>query len=254
MTVSELYDKLSAEIPPALSMKWDNDGLQICPEPSRPARRVLCALDLTPSAVDFALGNNCDAILTHHPLLFSPLRSVRPDFGKGGTVMRLLSAGVAAMSFHTRYDALDGGMNDLLAAALGLSGTVRFGPEGEEIGRLGSLSEPLALREYAAVVKYALSSPFVLLAPGGRDPVERVAVCGGDAKDFIVPAARAGADLLVCGRASYNTAMEAQEYGISVLEAGHFNTEMLCVPDFAARVERLGCEPLLYISAELEAL
>lgn len=254
MTVTELYEKLNAEISPALSMKWDNDGLQLCPDPARPARRVLCALDLTASAVDFALMHECDAIVTHHPLLFAPLRSIRPDFGKGGMVMRLLAAGVAAMSFHTRYDALDGGMNDLLSSALGLSGTVRFGPEGEEIGRIGALSAPMPLREYAAVVKYALSCPFVLLAPGGRDTVQRVAVCGGDAKGFIVPAARAGADLLVCGRAGYNAAIEAQEYGISVLEAGHFNTEMLCVPDFAARVERLGCEPLIFINAELEAL
>jgi len=250
MNVTELYKKLESQIPSELSMKWDNDGLQLCPDPEREVRRVLCALDLTPGAAEYAIANGCDAVVTHHPLIFAPLTSLCAGSGKGGTVLKLARAGVASMSFHTRYDALDGGMNDILCKTIGLSIGDRFGEAGESIGRLSDIPE-MSIEAFAEKVKKALGCPFVLLSRGGSGTVRRVAVCGGDAKDFIIPAAECGADVLVCGRASYNSAIESQEHGIAVLEAGHYYTEIIFVDDMASRIENMGIEVMKYTKNDI---
>ncbi|MBE6641351.1 MAG: Nif3-like dinuclear metal center hexameric protein [Ruminococcaceae bacterium] len=253
MTVYELYEALSKEIPQELSMPWDNDGLQLCPDPQREVKKVLCALDLTYEAAKLAVENGCDAVMTHHPFMFAPVRSVRLGEGKGDALLLLAKNGISAMSFHTRYDALDGGMNDMLCRALGLEIGERFGDKGEEIGRLSEIPET-DIREFAARVKKALGAPVALLSAGEKNTVKKIALCGGDGKDFIIPAARCGADILITGRASYNTAVEAQEHGIALLECGHFYTEVICLPDFAARLREKGVEAVIYDKCEIEAV
>ncbi len=253
MTVKELYNALCLQIPATLSMPWDNDGLQLCPDPDMEVKKVLCSLDLTYDAAKAAVENGCVAVLTHHPFMFAPVRSVRAGEGKGDALLLLLKNGISAMSFHTRYDALDGGMNDLLCEKLGLTPGERFGDAGEEIGRLADIAET-DIREFSENVKNALDAPFALLSAGGKKTVKRVAVCGGDGKDLIIPAAKCGADILVTGRASYNTAVEAQEHGIAVLECGHFYTEVICLPDFAARLQKMGIEAVIYGECEIEAI
>ena len=253
MKVTELYGRLCDQIPQSLSMPWDNDGLQLCPEPEKEVKRVLCALDLTPAAAQFAIDHRCDAVLTHHPLMFAPLSVLQLGSGKGDTVLRLAKAGISSMSFHTRYDALDGGMNDILCNTLGFKPGERFGEEGECIGRLADIPE-IPVAQLAEHVKKTLGAPFVLLSAGCCGKVSRVALCAGDAKDFIIPAAKCGADVLICGRASYNTVIESQEHGIAVIEAGHYYTEVICVPDLAARVTAFGIEALQFTENDITAI
>ncbi len=253
MTVAELYTYFDARFPASLTLPWDHDGLQICPNPAREVRRVLVSLDVTREAVARALEENCDAVLTHHPLFFEPLRQLCAGAGRGGTALSLIRAGIAQMSFHTRFDAADGGMNDLLCAAVGAKPIGRIGPEGEAVARLAEIA-PQTPRDFAKTVKKALRAPFVLLTEAGEEPVGRIAVCGGDGKDFIQAAAEAGAGLLLCGRSGYNADVEAPEYGVSVLEAGHFYTEAVCLPYFAEELKRLGIEPVVYGECAVRAL
>ena len=121
MKVRELYEKLEERIPRTLSCSWDNDGLMCCPDPEAEVRRVLVALDVTAEVAETAIAGRYDAVVSHHPLVFRPLRAVEPGDAVAKKVIRLLSAGVSVMSFHTRLDAVCGGVNDTLAAALGLS-------------------------------------------------------------------------------------------------------------------------------------
>lgn len=225
MNIRQLYEYLDRRIPRSLSCEWDNDGLMCCPDPDRQVRRVLIALDVTGEVADAAVDGEFDAVLSHHPLIFDPLRSLTPDDGTGAKLINLVRSGIGVMSFHTRLDALDGGVNDLLAEALGLSDVEPFcDDEGCAMGRLGLLSRPLDPYEFGKNVKEALGAPGVLVAACGRR-CSRVAVLGGEGKDFILPARRAGADTLVSGRLGYHRMMEAEELGINLIEAGHFFTE-----------------------------
>lgn len=238
MTVRQLYEELNERIPAALSASWDNDGLMVAQEEERPVRRVLCTLDVTEEAVNYAIENQFDLIISHHPLVFHPLRAVNAEDPVSRKVIRLLANRIAVMSFHTRADAVADGVNDRLAEMLGLDDVTKFGLPGEMLGRVGTLPEPMPLSDFAEQLKEALGAPFVLCADAGR-PVGTVAVCGGDGKDFVRAAAEAGADTYVSGRIGYNVMAEGPESGINLIEAGHYFTETHITGFFADLVGQI---------------
>ncbi len=222
MTVQALYDFLDARIPVSLREVWDNDGAMCVPDPDRVVHRAIVALDVTEEVVDYAIENSCDLIVSHHPLIFHPLRSLCGEDPVARKLIKLIGAQVSVFSFHTRADRVKGGVNDLLAESLDLSGVVPFGEGG--LGRIGELDEQMPLDEFAYVLKEQLAAPRVFLADG-YTPVRRVAVVGGDGKDFIADAIAAGADTFVSGHLGYNRMEEAAERGINFVEAGHYYTE-----------------------------
>ena len=224
MTVRELYAFLNEKIPPSLSCEWDNDGLMCCPDPEARVGRVLVALDVTADVVQKAVEGGYDAIISHHPLIFSPLRNLQPDDPVARKVIRLLCAGVSAMSFHTRLDAVEGGVNDVLAQALGLCEVIPFGENGEAIGRIGSLEQPTTLDDFAARVKAATGAEAVTVSDAGK-AVYRVAVLGGSGSDDVKAAERAGADTYLSGELKHNWLTDAPERGMNLIAAGHFYTE-----------------------------
>lgn len=229
--VKEIYSELNALIPHELSAAWDNDGLMVCPNGKREVRRVLIALDATAAVVDEA--KDFDLIITHHPILFRKIGAVTEEQFVSKKVIDLISRGLSVMSFHTRFDAMDGGMNDIFAAKLGLSNVGKFGDaESPTLGRIGCVA-PTDASALTEKVKKTLGAPFILLADSGK-PIEKVAVCGGDGGDFIIPAKAAGADALVTGRAGYNRMVDAIDDGITVIEAGHYYTEAIFAEYFEA--------------------
>ena len=226
MKVRELYARLNEKIPPSLSCSWDNDGLMCAPDAEAEVKRVLVALDITAAVVREATLGGFDLIVSHHPLIFAPLRALDPADPVAKKVIALLRAGVAAMSFHTRLDAVKGGVNDVLAEALGLCDAVPFGPEGEAIGRIGSLEKPTTLGEFAMKVKSVTCADCVQFADAGRT-VRRVAVLGGSGSSDVAAAERAGADTYVTGELKHNNLTDAPERGMNLVAAGHFYTENL---------------------------
>ena len=232
MTVKEFYERLCDRVSPALSCEWDNDGLMLTPDGEREVRRVLCTLDVTEGAVEYAKEYGFDLIISHHPLLFKPLRALDPDNHIARKAIGLLHSGISVISLHTRADAVVDGVNDRLCDLLGLSSVTMFGESGDMIGRVGDLPAPMSLADFAALVKEKLGSPMVLAADADL-PVQRVAVCGGDGKDFVAAALSSGADTYLSGRIGYNVMVEAPEMGINLLEAGHYFTETHITAFFA---------------------
>lgn len=243
MKIRELYEKLNQQIPPALSCEWDNDGLMCCPEGDREVRRVLVTLDVTEAAVSYAAKEGFDLIVSHHPLIFKGLKNLGGEDYLSEKVIRLLQGGIAVFSFHTRLDAVAGGVNDVLATLLGLEDVEPFGEE--SIGRVGELSRPMDSKEFAALVKKRLKAPFVLLSDGGR-PVKRVAVLGGGGEDDIHAARATGADTYVTGELKYHTLTDGPETGMNLIEAGHYFTEFPVCEELVRRLlaldEALNCE------------
>ena len=229
MTVRELYKKLVARLPDSLAEEWDNDGLMVCPDADAPVRRVLLALDVTETVVDFAIENRFDLILTHHPLIFRPLSSLTEDTPVGRKVIKLIKSGIAVISFHTRADRVDGGVNDVLADLLELAEVEPLGEDG--MGRVGYLEEPISLEAFAARVKEQLGAPILSVADGGN-LVHKVAVLGGEGKDYLKAALASEADTYLSGNLGYHTMEDAPELGINLIEGGHYYTEQAVLTFF----------------------
>lgn len=221
MTVKELYEILSARIPETLREEWDNDGLMCAPDGTREVSRVLLALDVTEELVDYAIEQGFDLIVSHHPLIFKPVSAINEQNHVARKLIKLIENEIAVFSFHTRADKVKGGVNDRLAELLGIECARPFG-EGE-LGRIGVVEE-MTLEDFIYRAKTALGADVVKYSDG-YNPVRKVAVVGGDGKDFVADAIRCGADTYLSGRISYNIMEEAAELGINLVEAGHFFTE-----------------------------
>ena len=242
MTVKELYSRLEERIPRSLCEEWDNDGLMCTSDSSAEVRRALVTLDVTEAIVDYAIEYNFDVIVSHHPLIFKPIKAISDEGHVARKIIKLLESGVSVFSFHTRADKVAGGVNDRLADVIGIYDTAPFG-EGD-LGRIGNVDEPMALEDFAYRVKMATGSD-VLKYSDGFNNVLRVAVVGGDGKDYVRDAIDSGADTFVSGRISYNVMEEAAELGINLIEAGHYFTEQPVTEFF--RELLLSYDPDMYV-------
>ena len=248
----EVLAALDARYDPALAESWDAVGL-VCGDPDEPVHRVLFAVDPTSAVVDEVIGTGTQLLVTHHPLLLTPVHGVPADDPKGRLVHRLIRAGAALFVAHTNADrAADSGVNDALAAVLGLRDAAPLAPSDADpragLGRIGELPSPMSLREFAAHAAAVLPATVGGVRVSG-DPeriVRRVAVCGGSGGSLADAAAAAGADVFLTSDLKHHPVSDAAEVpGPALVDVAHFATEAPWLPvaaevlrtDLAGRVE-----------------
>ncbi len=228
MKAIEFYRMMCDIIPTCLSCEWDHDGLEVCPNPEKQVNKVLISLDVTDDVIDYAVSEGFDVIISHHPIFFGSLDRVDATEIKGSRAVKLVKNDIAVMSFHTRLDALEGGVNDTLARILGLHDIKTVEADNDMIMRIGTLECECDAEVYCSRVKAALSTDLgqasVTLAPSGRN-VKTVALIGGSGGDYVWMAAKVGADTYVTGDVKYHQYLSAKEFNINIITAGHFHTE-----------------------------
>jgi dinuclear metal center YbgI/SA1388 family protein len=248
----EVIAALDARYDPGLAESWDAVGL-VCGDPDEPVGTVLFAVDPTSSVVDEVIETGAGLLVTHHPLLLTPVHGVPANDPKGRLVHRLIRAGAGLFVAHTNADrAREHGVNDALAAVLGLTDAVPLEPTPADpragLGRVGELPRATTLREFAALAAAALPATVGGVRAAG-DPervVRRVAVCGGSGGSLTGAAAAAGADVFLTSDLKHHPVSEAMEStGPALCDVGHFATEWPWLPvaadvlhrDLSGRVE-----------------
>lgn len=218
-TVGELLKLLEGIAPPELAEEWDNVGL-LAGRGDQPVDTVLCALDLNLRVLEEAREKGAQLIVTHHPILFRGRKNLREDDAEGRLLCALVRSGIALIALHTNYDNASPGVNDALAAALGLKDVQVL----EHGMRLGTINET-ELGVFATQAELSLGGPIRCYGELDRR-IRKVAVLGGAGEDFIPQALEAGADAYLTGEAAYHRALDAADNGLCVLEAGHAATEL----------------------------
>ena len=227
--VRDIYNALFAFAPAYMKYDWDNVGL-LCGRFDAAADTVLVALDPMPDVIEEAKARGAQCIVTHHPLMFDAPKAINDESYEGRCILALAEAKIAAINLHTNLDVCPGGVNDVLAKALGLADVSVLNPAGHDeqgrpygLLRTGSVREQ-SLAAFAAFVKKTLGCPGVRFADAGR-PVRRVAVGGGSCGGAIEEVLAAGCDTLVTADLKYNHFEEAKYRGLNLVDAGHFETE-----------------------------
>lgn len=209
------FSNICTLVPPFdTAEEWDNSGLLVG-APFDEVHAVVVALDATAGALAAAKSVGADLLITHHPVIFAPLQRLERD----GMPYRLAAAGVSLLAAHTNLDKAAGGVNDTLAALLELS-DVTVAPDG--MSRIGHLAAPLEPADFA---RYAAERLQTAVRLGGTRSVRTVAVCGGSGGDFIDELAPL-ADAFVTGEIKHHQWLQADACGLTLLEAGHYATEV----------------------------
>lgn len=232
-TVKDVFDYINDIAPFAKQCEWDNSGL-IVGEPEHEVKKIGVVLDITAEAVRYAAENGIDLIVSHHPVIFRAVKSV---LANNPTYM-LARNGISAICAHTSLDIAKGGVNDALADTLGFKKAVPLSDSGEtEMIRIAEIEEMTA-DELAKLVADKLST-CVAMSDSGKT-IKKVALCGGAGGDFIHEVAAAGCDAYVTGEAKHHEFLES---GITLIAAGHFETENPVVAVVANKLkENFDCE------------
>lgn len=213
VTVQQVLDELRRFAPPELAQDWDNVGLLV--DAGRPVTGVLTALDITAEVVQEAAALGCELIVAHHPVIFHPIKALAP----GDVPALLVQKGISAICMHTNLDAAEGGVNDTLAAILGMRDTRSFA---DGCGRIGTVDET-SVAALAAFCQKALG-PGVHYVEAGR-PVRCLAEVSGAGGSYWQEAMALGADCLVTGEAAHHNGIDARRCGFGLVVAGHWGTE-----------------------------
>ncbi len=221
MIVNDILQAMDAIAPFRLTMDFDNTGLLIG-DPNAVVSGVVLALDCTDEVIETAKAQKANLIITHHPVIFHGIKNVRAD----SVVYQVIRNDMHVISAHTNLDIAEGGVNDCLAAELGLTQLRGLTATDDEhsLGRVGTLSTELSAEELAQKAKQILGNVAVRYTDGGK-AIRTVAVCGGAGDSELANAISCGADALITGEVAHHIFIEAAHRGMTLIEAGHFHTE-----------------------------
>ena len=188
-------------------------------DPSAEVSGAVVALDCTASAIKTAIKNNCELIITHHPVIFDPLKTVLT----GSTVFELIKSGISVISMHTNLDIAVSGVNDCLCRVLGFDNFEKRPASDGYLLNFAELDTPLSADELARHIKEKLGGS-VKFTDSGKN-IKRVALCSGSGGGYAFDTAVSCCDALITADVKHNIFIDTERLGISVFDAGHFNTE-----------------------------
>lgn len=235
MDCKEIMSLIERIYPRDAALDFDNVGL-LAGRRDKEVRKIYLALDATDEVIDAVTKVQADMLITHHPLLFSPIKRVTDEDFTGKRLLKLIRNDISYYAMHTNYDVL--GMADLAEQILGLTDTqvlsvTRTSEQNKEegIGRIGTLPEKMSLKECCIYVKHKLKLGSVKVFGEMHTEVMRLAVLPGSGKSGIQEAVEKGADVLVTGDIGHHDGLDAAAQGLAIIDAGHYGTEYIFLDD-----------------------
>ncbi|MBQ7045797.1 MAG: Nif3-like dinuclear metal center hexameric protein [Clostridia bacterium] len=224
MKVQDVFEFLNSQFPTALAEGFDNVGLLVG-DKSATVTGILVCLDCTHTAIEKATEQGANLIVTHHPIIFSPLKNIREN----SLVFKLIKNGISVISMHTNLDVAENGVNDCLCNALGFNNTEPLVCSDGYTIKLATIDECTA-ETLAKTVKTKLGYPVRYTDAGKK--IKTVAVCSGSGGSFLYDAKNA-ADAFITADLKHNVFYDAENLGLSIIDGGHFATEDIVVEPLA---------------------
>lgn len=239
--VKDIFDYLNKIAPVSLKMDFDNVGI-LCGSKTAAVKKVLVALDITDAVIDEAAKNGVQLIVSHHPIIFNPIKSITDDDLTGRKLIKLIKHDISAICMHTNLDIAQDGVNDALMSALACPVQSFLEPAGTDdcgnevgCGRIGEYDEEIEFTQFLSICKTALNASGLRYCCCGK-PVKKLAVMGGAGGSALYLAKSRGCDTYVTADVKYNSFLDARELGINLIDADHFCTENVIVPVLAAKL------------------
>ena len=227
MLVLDIYNFLNKTAPTECALPYDNVGILVG-DPNKEVKKAIVCLDCTPLAVKKAVEVGAELIITHHPIIFEPLKSVVKS--DGNVVYSCIENGISVISMHTNLDVASGGVNDRLANALELYNVESVTDDEGFSFKKGYLQSEMSSSELAKYVKQKLGGNVRYTA--GEKIIKTVCVCGGSGGSELSLAIK-NADAFITADVKHNVFIDAVSKGYTLLDAGHFHTENVVVKPLA---------------------
>ncbi|MCL1822943.1 MAG: Nif3-like dinuclear metal center hexameric protein [Oscillospiraceae bacterium] len=223
MTVNDVYSFIEQIASFKMQESYDNSGFLIGDKTAQVTKICLC-LDITLDVVEEAKKKGANLIISHHPVIFKPIRGIT---GKS-PVREMIKSDINAICVHTNADVAF--MGDVMLEKLGFSPSREavevINSEGAGFGRIATSHEFISPAELAFRCKKAFNSPSVRYVDGKKF-VSRVGICSGAGGDCFAFAVENNCHAFITGEVKHSLLVEAKNLGITLIEAGHFSTEVI---------------------------
>ena len=250
LKVKDIIGNLEKKYPKANAESWDNVGL-IVGKLNQEVRKVQLSLDATDKAIENAIKNSADLIITHHPMIFKPVKTITTMDNLGRKIIKLIENNKSLYAMHTNLDSSKNGLNDYILNLLGVENSKvidvnEFDSE-VGIGRLYTLSKEMSIDEYATFVKNSLKIKNIRIISENREKIiKKIALINGSGMSYWRKVKSLGADLFITGDIGYHDALDAKEAGINVFDIGHFESENCFVELLRKDIEGMGIEVITF--------
>lgn len=265
--LSEIIESIEDFAPAVLQEDYDNSGLVIG-DRNREVSKAIIALDVTEEIVDEAIEKGADLIISHHPLIFSGLKSITGDTYIERSVIKAIKSGIAIYSAHTNLDSVAGGVNGVICDKLGLKkrellshtpearvSTLEDGEYG--IGFVGELDQAVELECFLRTIGDVFGLKVIKHSKPIQRDIKRVAVCGGSGISLLTNAIRAKADIFVTSDVKYHDYFGV-EGDLVIADIGHYESEQFTkdlfydiiskkFPNFVLEFSEVGSNPVSHL-------
>jgi dinuclear metal center YbgI/SA1388 family protein len=227
MKIRDIILHLETIAPLLYQEDYDNSGL-IAGNPASECMGVLVSIDCTEAIVREAIEKKCNLIVSHHPLIFRPVRRISPDTGTGKALIAAIKADIAVYAIHTNLDNMISGVNAAIADKLGLVNRKillpKAGNAGVGSGMTGELSQAVTEHRLLENLKRTFGVPVIRHSSLTGKPVSRLAICGGAGSFLISSALNQGVGFFISSDIKYHEFFEG-EGEMVIADIGHFESE-----------------------------
>lgn len=239
MLCRDIIKLIERTYPKNAALEWDNVGLLVG-RMGKEVQKIYVALDASDEVITDAIAKGADMLVTHHPLIFEPMKTITDEYFIGDRVVKLLQHDISYYAMHTNYDVL--AMAELSGTILGLQDTEALEltePEaGEGIGRVGCLSKEMTLQCCCELVKEKFHLDNVKVFGDLNTIVKRVAVSPGSGKHMSGLAVEKGAEVFITGDIDHHEGIDAVAQGLAIIDAGHYGLEQIFIGDIAEYLQK----------------
>ncbi len=226
--VKDIVSEIEKRAPKFLMESYDNVGLDIG-SMDKEVKKVLLTLDVTKKVINEAVMKNIDLIVSHHPMFFRKARNINMDSLQGQKVIELIKNNICSYSSHTNLDSAYNGVNDNFVKVLDFDSKKTYIMETNKlentgIGRIIELNDEITFNEAIDKVKKNMNINHMRVINSGKK-IKKIALINGSGQDFFSKALHEGCDLIITGDTTYHFVLDFKELGVSIIDAGHFNTE-----------------------------
>ncbi len=222
--IKEIYDFINEIAPFDTALSFDNVGLLVG-DYDIEVSKVLLALDITKSVCEEAKNFGANLIISHHPVIFQPIKNIPFD----SVIAILIKNSISTICAHTNLDIAQNGVNFQLAKKLGLSNLSGLAfEENNPIGLVGEAKNEMSAKEFALFVKEKLECKGIRYTQTGNK-IKKVAICSGSGGSFIENAKEKSANAFVVGEIKHSDILKANEFDISIVDTGHYKSENVII-------------------------
>lgn len=237
MFIFEAIEALESYFPLSFQESWDNSGFQIIFK-QQTLNGILLALDIRFQTIIEAIKNDCNLIISHHPLFLQPLKNFDYKFYPENVLYMATKNEISIYAAHTSLDLAPSGLNYYLCKKLNLKNFYMLDQLKPVF--IGEIETDQSFNDFVWYVKKIFNIPKLKYVLAHNRQIKKVAICSGSGAEYIYKLKNFDIDVFITGDIKHHSAIFAQENGINIIDATHFYTEIGSKDILFEHLEALG--------------